>query len=272
MKGFEEVTSSPAKNQSVAIIGPDGSGKSTLALSGPGPIALITNDLGERSAIARAKENGRVIFRKQLQTTSDISKGIEKSAKGFAKWVTFEVESAQREMLAFRELWQTALKSEARSVVVDTMTNVHELHRVAELGRLTHVEPQHYGPVNLEFKRLLEQGIAENGCDKHVFFTHQVKKQYVKTGVKDSSGRDKAEWNGLWELKGFEPVLSLVDLALWLDKDEDNQGAGLTARVIKCRSDRSMVGQCFPLFVDGEESGLFNYEMIYNTIFGEDPE
>lgn len=270
MKGFEEVTGDAAGNQAVAIIGPDGSGKSTLALSGPGPIALITNDLGEREAIKRARANGRRVFRKQLQTASDVSKGVEGS--GGAKWVAFEVEQAQREMLIFRGLWQTALADRTiRSIAVDTATNVHELHRVAELGRLTHVESYHYGPINLEFKRLLERGIAENGCDKHVFFTHHVRKQYVKTGEKDSRGRAKSEWNGKWEMKGFEPVLGMVDLALWLDKDEDNSDAGLTARIIKCRHDRSLVGAAFPLFVDHEESGMFNYEMIYNTIFGKDP-
>jgi hypothetical protein len=67
--------------------------------------------------------------------------------------------------------------------------------------------PQHYGPVNSEFRELWK-GIYDDREDLNVVLTHKVKKEY-------KSGKDgKDAWTGKFERAGFADVPYLVDINL----------------------------------------------------------
>jgi hypothetical protein len=76
---------------------------------------------------------------------------------------------------------------DVRTVVVDTGTELWELLRLARFGKKAQVLPHEYGPVNDEFRRVLNLAKAS---DKNVIFTHKLKPLYVND--KRVSGADLA--------------------------------------------------------------------------------
>ncbi len=55
-------------------------------------------------------------------------------------------------MLCFKALESKEIKS----IVIDTASEAWELVRLARFGKLTQVMPQHYGPVNTEFRDMIK--------------------------------------------------------------------------------------------------------------------
>ena len=80
------------------------------------------------------------------------------------------------------------MDSKVRTVVMDTASEVWELLRMAAFGKLDHVMPHHYGPVNAEYRGLLRMAYVS---DKNLILLHKVKNEYIndkRTGNYERAG------------------------------------------------------------------------------------
>lgn len=152
----------------LAIEGLPKKGKSTLALSAPDPIILFDIDGGMKGVIDQFLEEGKTI----IQPLD--AKG-EPEAFQHYEGVTQEV--WLRTWERFRECFLDALKhKQAKSIVVDTETEMYQLVRLAYLGQLEKVRERYYGTVNAELRRLIR--LAKNS-NKNIIFTRKLKPVYI---------------------------------------------------------------------------------------------
>lgn len=91
-----------------------------------------------------------------------------------------------------RAAYDAALAVNEGTVVVDTGTELSELLRLAELGKLEQVQARYYGPVNAELKDMLKEAY---GSDMSVVFIHKLRKEYVKDNW--TGGYSPAGWNDM---------------------------------------------------------------------------
>lgn len=211
--GFEEARA-PEPGESypimVNLIGREYTIKTGFALTAPGPIALISLDLGSDRALPIARQYGRDVMVARVSLPE--SSGVKKSAGG-ANIVEFDSNEALDILEDCKRKYYGALAApndQIRTVVVDTGTGLRMLLRVAKLGRLTNVTPVNYMVVNQELEDMVKAGLREAGCTKNVIWIHHMKKQYVKS--KDPNKQDS--WNGRWEMDGHELINQRADVVL----------------------------------------------------------
>jgi hypothetical protein len=164
-------------------------GKTHFCCTMPGPIAGITTDTGtEEVAKKFTREQGKKIFIKHI----DVPK--EQKGKRLGEAVA-DYEGYWNDLYSATE-WVLANKS-IRSLFFDTATEVWEILRLARFGKLTQVNPQHYGPVNREMADFCKR-IYRERPDLNVIFVSKVKKEYKAMKTKDETA-----WNGKYERAGF---------------------------------------------------------------------
>lgn len=173
---------------SIATRAPTKCGKSHWAImTTPEPVAVIALDPGTQQIISQAVNQGRQL----------IVKGIDHSRKN--------------DQATAKLLWQefrTACKSVAqnkaiRTLVIDTGTEVWEMLRLAEFGKLTQVKGIHYGGINADYSSFIDE-LYYLRPDLNFIYVHKAKKDYVD---------DK--WDGRsMALNGFEGIDYLVDISL----------------------------------------------------------
>jgi len=107
------------------------------------------------------------------------------------------------------------LKSpDVRTVAIDTGTQLWNIYRMAEFGKLTQVQPWFYVPVNEEFRALI--GMAYDS-DKNVIFAHKNRKRYAQA----AKGSEKEVWDGSYERSGFGEIGFLVQVNIKLTREDD---------------------------------------------------
>jgi len=174
----------------VCSYGHEKRGKTFWALSAPGPIAVISSDAGTESAVRQWQRAGKEILLFQ-HTVPPVGLKIDAYEKAWDA-----VAGA---------LYEAMTSKQFRSIVIDTATEFWELLRLARFGRLAKVMPHNYGPVNAEFRALLNKAAASG---KNSIWIHKVKKVY-KT---NKDGVDS--WTGEWERAGFADFGYIVDLVV----------------------------------------------------------
>lgn len=223
--GFDEAGALAKKNQPIAkrliisVAGKERTGKTTFGVSAPGPIAFFPIDPGREGVLEK------VIKTKKILLPIDERGNIE----------TFDYRDAtspkdyERLWEKFKKCYTDAFNSkEIRSIVVDTTTEAWELVRIARFGKLTKIQPYHYGPVNAEFRDLVKQAYK---TDKNLILIHKVKNEYVD---------DKRTGN--MERAGFGDIGYLVQINLRLNWDKEN---GFTMYVEDCRQNMDIAGEVF---------------------------
>lgn len=171
----------------IAVAGEEGTGKTSFALSAPGPTMYLNLDTGDEGVVDKYldKEVYRVKYRISPFAGADECKKI---------WERYKQDFA------------IALKSDAKTVIVDTATEAWELHRLARFGKLAQVLPEHYGPVNREHASLLKDAFDSN---KNLILLHKMTPEYVN---KVNTGRLK--------LKGFSDTPYIVQVNITTEKEQ----------------------------------------------------
>jgi len=210
---FQKVTVAEKRSLSVCSYGHEKRGKTWFALSAPGPVAVISSDSGTENAVREWQRQGKEIYLFQ-HTLPPLGQKIE-------------VYESAWDRLA-EAVYEAITSAQFRSVVVDTATEVWELLRLARFGRLTQVMPHHYGPVNNEFRSLLNKAVAS---DKNTVWIHKVKKVY-KT---NKEGKDS--WTGEWERSGFADFGYIIDVVIEhrIVEDDDSGKLDFGVKVIDSR-------------------------------------
>lgn len=213
INGFSKVSTKILPRLVASVSGLEKQGKTSFALSAPGPIMYFNLDYGIEGVIhkyAAQKDIYVKEYRFKRNDTPDTYNSL---------WAGLTND------------FYAALKSNARTIVIDTATEAWELLRLARFGKLTQVMPHHYGPVNAEYMTLIREGYS---YDKNIILLHKLKKQYVN----DS-------FNGRYERAGFSNTGFLVQANLEVYRDGlDGQ---FFVRVIDCRQNSQLGGMEFEL-------------------------
>jgi len=156
----------------MVVYGETSTGKTTFALSAPGPIALFTaNEKLDGIIQPFAQEKEIRIFNFALAA------GDKK--KGSPKW------GEVQEALSDAVTW-------ARTIIIDTDSEMYEAARYFHFGKLTQVKPHHYAGLNADWKKVFDSRFR--GMDKAVnlIAVSKLKERYKNnkpTGVMVPQGQ-----------------------------------------------------------------------------------
>lgn len=228
IQGFTKATDKVIPRLIAAVSGLEKQGKTSFALSAPGPIIYFNLDYGLEGVLGKYA-GGKDVYVKEYRY-----KRNDTPDKYNTLWASFTTD------------YYNALKSKARTIVIDTATELWELLRLARFGKLTQVMPHHYGPVNAEYASVIREGYS---YDKNVILLHKLKKQYVN---------DK--FTGEYERSGFTNTGFLVQANLEVYRD--GLDGEFYLKVLDCRQNSMIGGLEFELT---DEFGGFGFlaQMVF---------
>lgn len=148
----------------LSLSGPERNGKTHFALTAPGPICYFNLDMGEEGVINKFFGQKEIypIMLDIPATSGDVDVETMKAVAGEV-WTKF------------RKAYNVALV-EARTIIIDTASELWELMRLYRFGRASNVKHL-YTPVNAEFKGLFHD--AKRATGTNVIFLHRYKGEYI---------------------------------------------------------------------------------------------
>lgn len=214
LKDFTLVDDTPARRRLViSISGRDKHGKTHLALTAPGPVVYLDFDIGTEGVIEKFQSGEanygvpKIIIRSKpfVVKPPEVVEGgqdAEKIAEG--EWKRFHGSY-------LRALREPVIKihgkpHRARTIIVDTGSEMWELVRLAEFGKLVQVPTYKYREVNSIMRDMVRQALDG---DVNVIFLHKLDNEWTK-GAKDAAGNEKNSKTGVATVKGFDEMAHLV--------------------------------------------------------------
>jgi hypothetical protein len=208
-------------------------GKTHLGFTMPEPIAYFAIDKGEEGV-------GRKFLQKDIRMIKYDFDRPTKENKGSKQLI----EQAHRMMDQFEEDFDYALRN-FRSLLFDTGTELYEMLRISEFGKLGEVLPHHYAPVNAKFRDWIRQVLDS---DSNLLITHKVKEEWANSGgVGSKTGRIVRA--GFKEVE-FDVHVSIRHDRDWGERDDPKARPEITSgpfffQVYDCRQNPDVVGQTF---------------------------
>lgn len=204
----------------LSVSGVEKSGKTHFALTAPEPIVYIDADLGSEGVVEPFIRAGKQVisFPIRLEKNLAIGKASEVKARYDPVWQDFKKKVA------------TACKLGTGTIVIDTATEMYELCRLAEFGKLTQVMQRDYGPVNSEWREVI-YGIFDSPLS--CVLIHKL----------GDAWRD-GKTTGALELKGFRDTPGLVQCSVRMARLPDSETGEpvYEAEVENCRSNHRLTG------------------------------
>ena len=188
--GFLPIDTSDKRGLIVSIEGDPNVGKTHFGFTAPGPIAVFDFDEGTSGVVK--KFPNKTIFTRTFRFP--IAAKVEAEFDYKRAWDDF-VNS-----------YMGAIQSGVRTVFIDTATEMWELVRLAELGRLQEVPPRFYSTVNNYWREVISRA---RSADIILVLSNRLKDEYVgnaKTGGKVLAGNKDTHYD--------------VDVALSLTRNE----------------------------------------------------
>lgn len=163
-------------------------GKSHFALTAPGPVAYLNFDKESEEDVMKHFQN-KVIYKKGYWPESDEQEEQKRIADMFES-----------------DFKDVSSSPSVRTIVVDTESEVWEIMRMAEFGRLSNVAHL-FTPLNRRYRQLL---YLAHSTDKNYIFNHRLKKEYLNN-----------EWTGGWIPSGFGEIgyVAQCNVELWRDDE-----------------------------------------------------
>lgn len=211
--GFSKASNKIVPRLITSVSGMEKNGKTSFALSAPGPIIYFNFDFGLEGVINKYAGE-KDIYVKEYRFTR-----VMTPDKFVTLWSGFATD------------YYNALKSKARTIIIDTATECWELLRLARFGKLTQVLPFHYGPVSAEYLTLLREGYS---YDKNIILLHKMKKQYVNDN-----------FTGKHERGGFSGTGYIVQANLEVYRD--GLDGDFFLKILDCRQNSLLGGMDFQL-------------------------
>lgn len=252
------------------IEGLEKAGKSTFTMTAPDPIIIFNLDRGLEGIAQHALGSGKKVIVAGL----DQGKGkmpayffLKPKPPGKSKDLSYvrsyvqEVADRSRDVWRqFKEDYEEALNSEARTIVIDTGTAAYELARYAAFGKLSQVKPHHYGPLKQEFQGLVHRGYD---FDKNVLWIHRLKPEWADTI--DKQGEKTSVKTGRLERAGYSDMGYEVQSNVRVQKTVDKKrGTRYSATILDCRLNQGLDG------LDLEDD-MCNFSYFAATVFGTNP-
>jgi hypothetical protein len=228
----------------IGIYGQPSGGKTELALTAPGVILGITIDRGYLGLMLNPNPPA-------TRSKSVVWKVINPPLAGTAavpEYVSYWAKIRD-------EAYSAVKRPEIRTVLCDGDSDSWEVQRLAEFGQLSQVPSYKYTAVNAARKAYYTR-LTDSG--KFLIFTTKMTKEYVTVYGPDGQpqmkdGKPVRQWSGKWEARGFDDIEYHLQLNIYCfladatyDKDGNLlSGRDYTARIMYCKSNRSLEGMDF---------------------------
>lgn len=250
--GFMPITRSP-KRIIANIQGMSKSGKTRLALTAKKPIGYIAVEIGGDEGVvdqfipdgAESSEDiHRVLIRiPDITYPTDIT-----DAKKYDEAVVAEVQRTASEALEkFYNAYYASISNFA-TTIVDTGSDLWEIMRMANFGRLEKIPQLAYTQLNKQMDKVIDDAFRANGS---VIFTHHLKEKYEQV-LNEKTGKEQGKASGMYVLAGYGGVSKKVQLTveLWReDLTEENPETGrmtkFCSQVIDSRHNADCIGKNF---------------------------
>lgn len=212
--GFSKASPEIKQRLIISIEGTEKQGKSHLALTAPGPIALFDFDRRLEGTVHKFTSQKEIWVNTYAVPMSTKGINIIDIDTCIALWNRFKTD------------FKTVLDLPyIRTVIIDTASDAWELLRLAKFGKLSQVQPFHYGPVNFEFRDLIKSCAYDS--DKNLIYIHKQGSKYI--------GDKKTED---YERKGFGEVGYIVQMVVRVF----HKKADFSAEIISCGLDATIEG------------------------------
>lgn len=224
----------------LAIDGLEKQGKTHFAFTAPGPIAYQSIDIGEEGVIS--KFPGKQVFiakyRFNVRTGLGASSQVMRTAPKFMEMSQI-TQQAEEVYNRFYTDFHKAIRSNVRTIIWDTASEVWELLRMARYGKLTEVKQEHHGPIKAEMRELIREAYDS---DCNLILLHKLKSMWI----------DNQRQYGKYERQGMPDMGFLVQCNATVRRDRES---GLfSVEVTDCRQNASLMGLrlegdncCFPM-------------------------
>lgn len=244
-------------------------GKTTFCLTAPSPIVVFNFDLGLEGVAQHAIKKGKKVI------VAGVDQGKHRMpayffqkpvlAKGQSLYDQGVVqETANRARVVwgkFKEDFEEALGSKARSLVIDTGGAAFQLAKYARFGKLKRVLPRDHDELYMEFQRLMQMPMNH---DKNVLWIHRLGEEW--TDIVNSKGEKESVKTGRWTRKsayrdvGYEVQMN-IRLEKYLDKKKK---AHYKATVMDSRIGDELDGTEL-------EDEMCAFPFVASLVFGSDP-
>jgi len=237
-------------------------GKSYLGLTMPAPLAVIALEPGLDGVIERFQDHKEIFVADYVAEIEELRREVVDAAKALPAREKSTEDSvadhghaanmrAARDILNRMKVDYLEALGEAKSVFMDTGTELWRLIRVANLGKVEQVKGRYYGNANQEMLSFVRSAYSS---DANVLFSHRLKKEYAN---------DKPTGN--LEMAGFGEMEFEVQLVVqqWKEQEESIPDR-FHSMITDCRLDPAKEGEEF----QGETN---TFAFIAASVFGNDP-
>lgn len=176
--GYTRANSTTKKRMIIAVDGVEKGGKTHFALTAPEPIGVISVDIGLDGVVQKFQADKEIwVAEHKIDMQSIKTLKMNEAAE--------EAEKALDRLLkSYKEVL-----GQAKAIVWDTATEIWELVRMAEFGKLDHVKPHHYAKPNARYRDLIRMAYDQEFTN--LLLLHKMKDEYVndnRTGRKQRAG------------------------------------------------------------------------------------
>lgn len=206
--GFTRIDTTVRRRLICSIEGEEGSGKTRWALTAPEPIVFFNLDCGDEGVADQFPDKEiYVVGREQgLFLPAPKAKNRQSDAKRAYERVFIP---------EYEKALESSLKpGGARSIIIDTATDLWALARVAEFGKEAQIMPHHYVSLNASFSELLNAGY-EYGAN--LILLHKIKEEFETK---------KRERDGFKYMNNICQVMGRIEVV---------KGGDIELAVLKCR-------------------------------------
>ena len=214
----------------LSIAGFEKTGKTHLACTGRGPVVVINLDVGDEGVVEKFAATGKEVYVHNIplqRPTVLISASDGASQEIWKKqWIDLNI------------MLEHIYSLQPGTVVIDTMTEVYELARLAHFGKTDQVMPNKYGVVYAELRSLVRQAYAAENTT--TVFVHKM-----------GMGFDSKQP----ETKGWKEMDFMTQVNLRNDRTPPETGYGMDTyfTVVKdCRQNPNVNGYR----LDGEQFSI----------------
>lgn len=201
--------------------GPEKTGKNHFGLTGPGPIAIQSFDIGLEGVVEKFRAEGKEVRRTEYEF--DKNKCEQDDA----------IEIRDR----FVKDYEIAL-TKARTIQWDTETELWEIFRFAQFGKASDA-PKDYVTLNAQYRDLIQRAYDSN---VNLQLIQKVKEKWGTIKKVNREGRtvDSPYPTGEMEPTGFKEAGYIVQANIRHSWDKER---GFVLNVLNCRQNMAVAGE-----------------------------
>ncbi len=219
--GFQECTDVIAPSRLIfRSYGKEKAGKTHFGLTGPGPVAVLSFDIGLEGVVEKFTAQGKRVFAADFEFDKD--------------------KCQQADAIHLRDRFLAAYEvalAQARTIIIDTETELWELYRHAEFPFGTDA-PKNYVALNARYRDMIQRAYD---CGVNLQLIQKVKEKWGTIKKINSLGRevDSPYPTGQMEPAGFKEIGYLVQANLAHSWTKER---GFVVDVVDCRQNMQYAG------------------------------